>query len=260
MPDVHYRDEGAAVQPQRAGSGARPGSLAHARPIPCGARLRYDVVRTIGALELFRHGCDPRLQPPDQCRTRGGACAVSFVTPMIDDNRRTLSEFGRDCTVNDTSTTCSALPGRPHYSSAMVSSALINLGVEEFRAMPSWRPASSLFHSQEHAPPGVLESGWSRGALREGFDALRSLSVWRRTSRSCATPEPGFEAVRPISCPPFTGLPSSLKLCSEHLQLYYDPATSKQAPVVINCKPSSPPVPWPISWDSQRTRMRTTTF
>ena len=166
VPDVHYRDEGAAVQPQRAGSGARPGSLAHARPIPCGARLRYDVVRTIGALELFRHGCDPRLQPPDQCRTRGGACAVSFVTPMIDDNRRTLSEFGRDCTVNDTSTTCSALPGRPHYSSAMVSSALINLGVEEFRAMPSWRPASSLFHSQEHAPPGVLESGWSRELWR----------------------------------------------------------------------------------------------
>ena len=124
-------------------------------------------------LELFRHGCDPRLQPPNQCRTLGGACAVSFVTPMIDDNHRTLSEFGRDCTVNDTSTTCSALRGRPHYSSAMVIRALINLGVEEFRAMPSWRPANSLFHSQEHGPPGC----WSRGALREGFNALRSLSV-----------------------------------------------------------------------------------
>ena len=116
---------------------------------------------------------------------------------MIDDNRRTLSEFGRDCTVNDTSTTCSALRGRPHYSAAMVSSALINLGVEEFRAMPSWRPGNSLFHSQEHGPPGC----WSRGALREGFDALRSFSVaqdvevmraLKRASRRNTSPQRRF--------------------------------------------------------------------
>ena len=154
-------------------------------------------------LEHYQRGCDPRnmlpFKPGGCLSWLGGACAMTYVTPMIDDNHMTLAkDFGRDTCrhprlnasssmakvsvenrkiFRDFRSKCLAAQSsknRTVYNEARAKQGLREGKAWDYFAMPSWRVARTLFDRRIN---GGAPGCWSRQTLRLGPNALRGFSA-----------------------------------------------------------------------------------